>query len=144
MASPARSAGPGALGRPPVEALEEERDFCLRSLRDLEAEAVNVADKDEEASKLLSTRDDAELGRLLDRVDGVAAGIGKSDDLRPRRLRLQQERGEVGAREWMPHPAQDPAAIGLDHRRGVALERVSERIVGADEEPRLAARLHNR
>ena len=38
---------------------------------------------------------DAELARLLDRVDRVAAGIGQADHLRARALRLKQERREV-------------------------------------------------
>ena len=38
---------------------------------------------------------DAEFGRLLDRVDRIAAGIGEPDDLGFRGLRLQQEGGEV-------------------------------------------------
>ena len=87
---------------------------------------------------------DAELGRLLDRVDGVAAGIGKADDLGLRRLRLQQERREVGGRERMAHLAQHLAAV-LDHdRRGVALERETEGVVGGEEEPGVAAGLHDR
>ena len=45
--------------------------------------------------KLLAALGDAELSRLLDRVCGVAAGIGEADDLGARRLRLQQEGGEI-------------------------------------------------
>src|SRR5215469_509694 len=55
--------------------------------------------------------------------------------LAPRCLRLQQERREVGGRERMADMAQHLAAI-LDHdRRGVALERVTEGVVGGQEEP---------
>jgi hypothetical protein len=46
------------------------------------------------ARELLSSRDDAELRRVLDRVGGVAAGIDEPDDLGLRALRLQRERGE--------------------------------------------------
>jgi hypothetical protein len=62
---------------------------------------MDVVDEDQQASKLLAALDDAEFRCLLDRVDGVAAGIGKADDLRLRGLRLQQERREIGAREWV-------------------------------------------
>src|ERR1041384_6230396 len=38
----------------------------------------------------------AQISTLLNRIDGIAAGIGKPDDLGFRRLCLQQERREVG------------------------------------------------
>src|SRR5215831_17241976 len=43
---------------------------------------LNVVDEDQQAGKLLAALDDAEFRGLLYRVDGVAAGIGKPDDLR--------------------------------------------------------------
>jgi hypothetical protein len=36
---------------------------------------VHVGDEDEEPGKALAALDDAELGGLLDRVDGIAAGL---------------------------------------------------------------------
>src|SRR3546814_1485953 len=54
----------------------------------------------------LARRHDAELGCLLDGVDGVAAGIGEADYLGAGGLRLQQERGEVAGAERMPHGTQ--------------------------------------
>src|SRR5215472_13601927 len=80
----------------------------------------------------------------LDRVDGVAAGIGKPDDFGLRGLRLQQERGEIGAGEWVAHFAQHLAAALHHDRFGVALERVAEGVVGGEEEPGIAAALHDR
>ena len=54
---------------------------------------------------------DAELGRLLDRVDGVAAGVGEADHLGAGGLRLQQEGGEVLAGEgWLTEPSTLPPA----------------------------------
>ena len=44
---------------------------------------------------MLPAGGDAEFGALLDRVDGVAAGIGEPDDLGLRGLRLQQKRREI-------------------------------------------------
>ena len=79
--------------------------------------------------------------RLLDRVDGVAAGIGEPDHLGPRGLGLEQEGGEVLAREGMADLAQDLAARLRDDRLGVALERVAEGVVGGEEEPGVAAAL---
>src|SRR5512138_2557167 len=45
---------------------------------------------------LVALAAEAEFAGLLDRIDGVAAGVGERDDLRLRGLRLQQEGGEVG------------------------------------------------
>ena len=74
----------------------------------------------------------------------LAAGIGKADDLGLGRLRLQQEGREVRGVERMLDPADDLAAIGIDHRRRVALQRGAEGIIGGEEEPGVAARLHQR
>ena len=96
----------------PVERLGE-----VQALRGVQAERVDVGDEQQQTGKLLAAGDDAELGRLLDRVGGVAAGIGEADDLRLRGLRLQQERGEVRGVERMAHRAEHLAAVRLDHRR---------------------------
>ena len=82
--------GAGLVVQVPVEGLGEDQ-----ALRRLEAERVHVGDEDEQAGELLAALDDAELGGLLDRVDGVAAGVGEADDLGLGGLRLQQEGGEV-------------------------------------------------
>ena len=74
----------------PVERLGQNQP-----LRRLQAERLDVGDEDQQAGEVLAARRDAELGALLDRVDGVAAGIGEPDDLCLRGLRLQQERREV-------------------------------------------------
>ena len=93
---------------------------------------------------MLSAAGDAELGALLDRIDGVAAGIGKPDDFCFRRLRLQQEGREVAGLQRMAHAAEHFAAVG-DHDLGrVALERLAERVVGREEEPGVAAGLDHR
>ena len=63
--------------------------------------------------ELLAARDDAEFRRLLDRVGGVAAGIGQADDLGLRRLRLQQERREVRRVQRMLDAADHLAAAAL-------------------------------
>ena len=88
--------------------------------------------------------DDAELGRLLDGVGRVGAGVGEADDLGLGLLGLQQERGEVLRREGMAHLAHHLAAVLLDHGRGVGLQRVAEGVVGGQEEPGIAARLDDR
>ena len=89
--------GAGLVVEVPVEGLGQ-----AQPLGALEAERVHVGDEDQQAGELLAALDDAELGRLLDRVDGVAAGIGEPDDLRLRGLRLQQEGGEVRGVDRVP------------------------------------------
>ena len=61
------------------------------ALRGLQAQRMDVVDKQQQRRELLATRHDAEFGRLLDRIGGVAAGIGEPDHFCLRRLRLQQE-----------------------------------------------------
>ena len=107
----------------------------------LQAEAVHVGEENQQPGELLAALDDAELGGLLDGVDGVAAGIRHADDLGLRGLCLQQERREVLVRERMAYRAHYLAARGLDEFRYVAFERMAERIVGGEEEPGVAAGL---
>jgi hypothetical protein len=57
-----------------------------------QTERMHVVDKDKEASGVLSGLNNAELGRLLDCVDGVAARVGEADDLGLRALRLKKKR----------------------------------------------------
>ncbi len=52
---------------------------------------MHVVDEEQQRGELLTARDNAELGRLLDRIGGVAAGIGEPDHFCLRGLRLQQE-----------------------------------------------------
>ena len=133
--------GPGAAGvvQVPVPGLGQEQ-----ALGGLQAERIDVGGEHQQAGETLATLDDAELGRLLDRVDGVAAGIGEPDDLGFGSLRLQQERREVVGVERVAHLAEHFAAVLFHHRRGVALERIAEGIVGREEEPGVATRLHHR
>ncbi len=70
----------------PVERLGE-----VQAMRDVEAERMHVGQKHQHARKLLAAGDDAEFRGLLDRVGGVAAGVGEPNDLCLRILRLQQE-----------------------------------------------------
>ncbi|GCC47790.1 hypothetical protein chiPu_0031890, partial [Chiloscyllium punctatum] len=105
---------------------------------------VDVGDEQQHAGKPLAARDDAEFGGLLDRVGGVAAGIGKADNLGLRALCLQQEGREVRVVERMLDAAEHLAAIRGDDRRSVALERLAERIVRGEEEPGVAAGFHQR
>src|SRR5665647_93802 len=77
-------------------------------------------------------------------VDGVAAGIGEPDDFGFGSLRLQQERREVVGVERVAHLAEHFTAVLFHHRRSVALKRIAEGIVGREEEPGVATRLHHR
>ena len=105
---------------------------------------MDVGQEDQQSGELLAAFDDAELGRLLDRIGRVAAGVGKTDDLRLRRLCLQQERGEILGIQRHLHATEDLAAVAYDSRRGVALQRGAERIVGGDEKPGISPLLGDR
>ena len=108
-------------------------------MRGIEADAVDVGDKGEQRREFLAALDDAELGCLLDRVDGVAAGIGEPDHLGLRGLRLQQERGEIRGAERMADAAQDLAAALLHDVRSVLFQILPERIIRGQEKPAIEA-----
>ncbi len=133
--------GEGAVGvvHVPIPSLGHDE-----ALRRRQPHRSHVAREHQQSGEALPALHDAELRRLLDRVDGVAARIGEPDHLGLGRLRLQQEGREVLRVEGMADLADHLAAIGLDHRRSVALERVAEGVVGGEEEPGIAAGLHDR
>ena len=72
-----------------VVAVPGERLGEDQALRRLQAERMHVRDEHQQPGEVLPALDDAELGRLLDRVDRIAAGIGEADDLGLGGLRLQ-------------------------------------------------------
>jgi hypothetical protein len=115
-----------------------------QALGGIEPEAVNFGQRQQQPGKLLAALDDAELGRLLDRVGGVEAGVGKADDLGFRALRLQQERGEVRRVQGDADRTHDLAALFPDEIAGVFLQRITEGVVRGHEEPGIAAGLHQR
>src|SRR6266511_1972260 len=130
---------PGLVIHVPVERFGENA-----TLRRVQSQRVDILDEDEQPREVLSALDDAELGRLLDRVARVAAGVGETDDLRLRRLRLQQERGEILRIERCAYLAENLAAVLQHDRLGVALERIPERIIRGEKEPGVAAALEDR
>jgi hypothetical protein len=77
---------------------------------------MHVVDEQQQRGELLAGRNDAEFGRLLDRIGGVATGIGKADNFRLGGLRLQQEGLEVEHVQRMLHAAEHFAAIGGHNR----------------------------
>ncbi len=140
-----RAAGPlgeaaappaGRVVQVPVEGFRQQQ-----ALRRFEAKAVDVGQEDQQTRQRAAVAENAELTRLLDRGDGVVAGIGETDDAGARSLRLEQEGGEIRRAEGMPDAAQDFAAARLDDGRGVALQRLAEGVVGGQEEPALAPAL---
>src|SRR5258708_1903455 len=71
----------------------------------------------------------------------VAAGIGQSDHLGFRGLRLQKEGGEIRGVERMPYAAEH-FATGLQHHiGGVLFEILTEGVVGGQEVPAIKALL---
>src|SRR3546814_16922084 len=104
----------------------------------------SVVEEHQHAGEALPGLDDAELGRLLDRVHRIAAGVGEADDLGARSLRLEQERGEVGRVERPPDRAERLAARLLAQLPGAALQRLSDTIVGRPATPGCAPLLDQR
>src|SRR5208282_6667197 len=100
---------------------------------------MDIAQKYEESCQLLAAGHNAEFGGLLDRIDGVAAGIGKPDDLRLGGLSLQQERREILGVERSVDRAKHLAARRLDGIAGIALQSMAEGVVGGDEKPGVSA-----
>src|SRR6266516_3928827 len=85
--------------RVPIPRLGEDQ-----TLGDRQAKRLDVADEHEQSGKLLPTLDDAELGRLLDRIDGIAAGVRQPDDFGLRGLRSRKEEKSVPGTGWRTSP----------------------------------------
>ncbi len=76
---PARAAATGATrGGRPIAALQEERDFCLQSLRDLEAEYA-AGDIDETDYRALKDTYTARAAAALHALDGEPARVPEVD-----------------------------------------------------------------
>ena len=105
---------------------------------------MNIRHGQQERRKPLAAGDDAEFRRLLDRIHGVCAAVGETDDFRLRALRLQEEGREVGGVEGVEHVAEHLAPVGFDDVARVFLQRMTESVVHGDEVPGVAAGLHQR
>src|SRR6185312_3673201 len=118
----------------PVEAFDEND-----ALRRRQAQRMDVGDVERKGRELRAFRGQAELGRLLHRVDGVGAAIGERHDLGARGLRLQQVGGEVAGVERVLHRAKHLAAGIADRALGIALHGRAKGEIGGDEEPAVIA-----
>ena len=127
--------GTGFIVQVPIEALRQ-----VHALRGLQTQRVHIGDEHEKASQRLLGRH-AELGSLFDGVDGVATGVGQTDDLGTGGLGLEQERRKIRARERVAYGAHHFATIGLDHGAGVFFQSVAKGIVCRQEEPLLPSTL---
>jgi hypothetical protein len=126
-----------ALGAIPVERHRDDQP-----LRRLEAERVHVRDVHEQRGDFLPHPGEAEFGRLLQRIGGVAAGGCKRDDLGAGGLRLQQEGGEIRSVERRTQRAEHLATV-LPHDLGrLRFQEVTERVVGGYEEPGIELLFH--
>ena len=120
----------------PVKGVGEQHALCR-----FQAKGVDVVDEDQQPRHFLPTAHDTELGRLLDGIGGVRAGVGKPDHLRFRGLRLQQRRREIQRVHRNPDAAKHPAAAGPDERGSDLLKVVAESIIGRQEKPCVVASL---
>ena len=66
----------GVVVQVPVEGFRQEQ-----ALRGLQSQRADVVQHHEHGDELLPGLDDAELGRLLHRIDGVRPGAAEADDL---------------------------------------------------------------
>src|SRR5208282_4770514 len=103
---------------------------------------MDIAQKYKESCQLLAASHNAEFGGLLDRIDGVAAGIGKPDDLGLGGLGLEQERREILGVERSVDRTQHLAACRLDGIARITLQSMAEGVIGGDEKPRVTALFH--
>ena len=131
--------GAGVLIHVPIEGFQQ-----LQALRDFQAHAVHVVHEQQERDHGLPAFFGAEFGRLLYRVDGIAAGVCQADHLGLRALRLQQEGREVRRSQRMLARAQHLAAVLLDVVGGLRLDALAKRVIHRDEIPILAAARHHR
>src|SRR5947209_1949700 len=104
---------------------------------------MNVGDQHQQARHLLASLEDAKLATELDRARVVWRPARDTDDLGLGGLRLKDEGREVRRGEWRPNGADHLAAVRINHRTRVALQRMAERIVVRDEEPAVATSLYD-
>ncbi len=83
---PALGPGAGGIIHVPIEGFGQ-----CQALRHLQTERIDVGDEDQHPGKMLAASRNAEFSALLDRIDGVAPGIGKPNDLGFGLLGLEQE-----------------------------------------------------
>src|SRR5690606_22955667 len=114
----------------------------VHALGGIQAQCVHIVDEHQQARQVHARRH-AEFASRLHRVDEVAAGIGQTQNLGSGGLRLQHVGGEVGGAQRCPHVVDDASARRLDDVGGVALQGMAEGVVGGQEEPVLAAGIHN-
>src|ERR1700721_1328123 len=101
--------GAAAISAVPVERLGEDQ-----TLRGSQSERMYVGDEYAQSGDLLPDVEDAELGRLLDRIDGISAPVGQPDDLCLGLLGLHQERRKITGVEGNMNLAEHLAAIGFN------------------------------
>jgi len=120
-----------------------ERRGQQQALRGRQADRMDVGDQRQQRGHLLAAGEDTELGGGLDLVGVVRRPAGDADDLGLGGLRLQDEGRQVRRRERRPHCAEHLAAVPGHDGGGILLQRMAERVVVGDEEPAVAAPLHD-
>ena len=132
----ARAERPRAVIHVPIERVGHHQPP-----RGVQPQRMHVADEHQQPGQ---AHLQPELLGLLDGVDRVRPGIGDAQHFRAGRLRLQQQRGEIGgARKRIGQIAQHLAARRRHEAGGIALQRMAERVIRGDEIPGIPARLHH-
>src|SRR5262249_19843961 len=108
------------------------------ALRHVEPEAVDVSDKGMQRGEPRTGMLKTEFLGLLDDVDGVCAGTGKTYDLGAGRLRAQKERREICGVKRMLGGASDLAAERRDSLGRIAFEIIAKAVIGGQEKPACA------
>ncbi len=141
------------LGMPFLEATREcprcfrhvpiERHQQQDALRSFEPQPPHVVLPHDQRRQLLALRE-LKLGRLLERVRGIATGIGKRNRFGARALRLQQQRRKVAGPDRVAGRAQHLPALLHEFLGELLLQVVAKGVVGGDEVDALDALLRDR
>jgi hypothetical protein len=123
----------------PVEGFRQ-----LDTLGRLQSERMNIRDIDDQADDFLTGASKVELLGLLDAIEEIPARESESNNLGAGGLRLQQGGGEIRSAQRHGDLTDYLGALLFHDGRRVVHQRLAESVVGADEEPAIAAVINDR